>query len=355
MFISDSLADGGAQRVMSILASTAADLGADVSLVLIRQKEKIYTVSDKVKIYELKTESNKNKILSRIRQLHYLIKDSEATTLIPFLPIISLYTFIANIGVGKKIIVSERADPKVTVFAKGLSWKDRIAYAIKKMGLYRQAHWIVFQTPDAQRCYSKKVQRKSSIIPNPLNLDQLPFPFEGKREHIIVAVGRLAEEKNFSLLIHAFAEFHKIYKDYKLIIYGDGPLKKVLNAEIKSLQLESYVKLPGFVPSVDEKMYKSAMYISTSNHEGISNSMLEALGMGIPTIVTDCPIGGSKMFVTTDKNGILIPMNDKKSLVNAMKKIADDAKYASSLSQNAVQIRHDLDAITISKKWMDLI
>ena len=72
--------------------------------------------------------------------------------------------------------------------------------------------------------------------------------------------------------------------------------------QIQELGLGGSVKLPGFASNLPEEINKAAMYISTSNHEGISNSMLEALGMGIPTIVTDCPVGGSKMFVHTGDN-----------------------------------------------------
>ena len=257
------------------------------------------------------------------KYLDRVMKESAAEVVIPFLPIISLYTLIANIGLRKKVIMSERADPRAQF--NNLPWKDKIGnFFMRKCGLYSLADWMVFQTPDAQSYYSEKIQKKSSIIPNPLDTDKLPERYDGEREKRIVAAGRFSEEKNFALLIDGFATFHESFPDYTLTIYGEGALRKDYEMQIQELGLGECVKLPGFASNLPEEINKAAMYISTSNHEGISNSMLEALGMGIPTIVTDCPVGGSKMFVHTGENGILIPMNDKKALVEAMTKIVEN-------------------------------
>ena len=125
--------------------------------------------------------------------------------------------------------------------------------------------------------------------------------------------------------------------------------------QIQELGLGGSVKLPGFASNLPEEINKAAMYISTSNHEGISNSMLEALGMGIPTIVTDCPVGGSKMFVHTGDNGVLIQMENKNDLVSAMTLIATNSKYVKHISNNAIKIREQLAAPNICQKWLQLL
>lgn len=109
-------------------------------------------------------------------------------------------TLIANIGLRKKVIMSERADPRAQF--NNLPWKDKIGnFFMRKCGLYSLADWMVFQTHDAQSYYSEKIQRKSSIIPNPLDTAKLPERYAGEREKRIVAAGRFSEEKNFALLI----------------------------------------------------------------------------------------------------------------------------------------------------------
>ena len=290
IFVTGSLADGGAEKVMSILASGCAELGADVTLVVLRNKE----------------------------------------------------------------IMSERADPSAKL--SKLPWKDKIgSFLMRRCGLYGLADWMVFQTPDAQAYYSKDIQKKSSIIPNPLDVMKLPKRYEGIREKRIVAAGRFSEEKNFPLLIEAFYDFHKEFPDYTLTIYGEGTLGEQYKLKIKELNLTESVSMPGFASNLPKEINRAAIYVSTSNHEGISNSMLEALGMGVPTIVTDCPVGGARMFVHTDENGILIPMNSKESLISAMKRIVMDKDYSLSLSKKATQLRETLQAENVSKNWLDLI
>lgn len=353
IFVTGSLADGGAEKVMSILASGCAELGADVTLVVLRPKKIVYPVSDKVKIVQF-TDDGKLATIKRIKKLHRVMKESAAEVVIPFLPIISLYTMIANIGLRKKVIMSERADPRAKF--NNLPWKDKIGnFFMRKCGLYSLADWMVFQTPDAQSYYSEKIQKKSSIIPNPLDTAKLPGMYEGEREKRIVAAGRFSEEKNFALLIDGFAAFHERFPEYTLTIYGEGALRKDYEMQIQELGLEEYVKLPEFASNLPGEINKAAMYVSTSNHEGISNSMLEALGMGVPTIVTDCPVGGAKMFVHTGDNGILISMNDKKQLVEAMNEIVANRNYARRISLGAVKIRKQLDMSEISKQWLNLI
>lgn len=353
MFVTGSLADGGAEKVMSILASGCAELGANVSIVVLRDKNIVYPLSNSVKVIQFK-DSGKLVSVKRIWKLHRVLKGSEADAVIPFLPIISLYTIIANIGVGKKLIMSERADPYAKLKRK--SWKDKVGdFLMRKCGLFGLAKWVVFQTADAKAFYGNGIQRKSCIIPNPLDITRLPLRYTEIRDKRIVAAGRFSEEKNFPLLINGFAKFHSNHQDYRLVIYGDGGLRSVFLEQIKALHVEDFVSLPGFVSNLPEQMNKAAMYVSTSNHEGISNVMLEALGMGVPTIVTDCPIGGARMFVNNNVNGLLIPMNDEAQLINALNKIADEPEFANELSTSSIRIREELRADNICKRWLELV
>lgn len=358
IFVTSSLTDGGAEKVMSILASQCAELGAEVTLVALRDKKHIYPISNKVNFIQLKSQHSNliMKIIERCINLRQIFKQSDANTIISFLPINILYTMICKFGLNKKLIISERGNPNISIFSPKFSLKDKIGVLIfRTMRIYNFADWIVFQTKDAQACYSKRAQKKSSIIVNPLDTSNLPSRFEGERKKLIVAAGRLSEEKNFSMLIEGFYEFNKIHPEYKLIIYGEGKLRDELQSKIIEKDLKESISMPGFTDNLAYKINDVTMYISTSNHEGISNSMIEALGMGIPTIATDCPIGGSRMFVHTDKTGILIPMNDKESLVAAMIKIVSDSVYREKISLGAESIREHLSEKEICLKWLELV
>ena len=157
------------------------------------------------------------------------------------------------------------------------------------------------------------------------------------------------------MLIDAFKEVSTKYNDYKLYIYGEGPLRKHLEDKIKKYDLENKVFMPGYVDNVNELMNDAKVYISTSNYEGISNSMLEALAMGIPTICTDCPVGGAAMFIKDHKNGILIPVGNKETLVESMEEIIEMKDLENELSKNSVVIKEELNIQKIFKKWEELI
>ena len=136
-------------------------------------------------------------------------------------------------------------------------------------------------------------------------------------------------------------------------IYGEGPLKNELQDKINNYHLNESVFLKGYVDDVDEKMRIASIYVSSSDFEGISNSMLEALAMGIPSICTDCPVGGARLMIKNNVNGILISVGDKEKLVSAMKKITGDENFAQKLSDNAIKISEKYSVEKIAKMWID--
>ena len=97
------------------------------------------------------------------------------------------------------------------------------------------------------------------------------------------------------------------------------------------------------------------MYINSSDYEGMSNAMLEAMAIGMPCICTDCPIGGASSVIVDGENGLLVPVGDSEALCNAMIKVAENPDISMKLSKNASEIREELSLETISKKWMELL
>ena len=97
----------------------------------------------------------------------------------------------------------------------------------------------------------------------------------------------------------------------------------------------------GFSDRVQEEIRKAAIYVMCSNYEGISNSLMEAMALGIPVIATDCPIGGSRMYIENERNGLLVPVGEVDSLVQAMKRIAEDADFAGKLGLEGKKVREN--------------
>ena len=102
-----------------------------------------------------------------------------------------------------------------------------------------------------------------------------------------------------------------------------------------------------------EEIRDSAMFVLSSNYEGISNSMIEALAMGVPVISTDCPVGGSAAYIQNEVSGILTPVGDQKALAQAMSRVADDPDWAERLGQNAIKIKETYSLSRIAHRFLE--
>lgn len=155
--------------------------------------------------------------------------------------------------------------------------------------------------------------------------------------------------------IEAFTKLHEDHPDYVFDIYGEGKLYGELASLIESKGLGENVWLHGFEERIHEKMNKATMFVSTSDFEGVSNSMLEAIALGVPSIVTDCPVGGAREVVQDNINGLLVPVGDVDACYHAMKRIIEEPRLAESLSAEAVIIRERLTMDVIAQRWIDLM
>ena len=349
LFVNSSLTSGGSERVMTLLANEFANKGYDVDMVLLYKYEKdTYEVDSKINVIRF-LYNDKIKIIKKIKQLSKLrkvLKKNRYDYVFSFMLSINILTLLASLGLKNKIIISERCNPYIS--------HGFIKETLSKI-LYKKAYKIVFQTEYAMNYYNEKIRALSVVIPNPIDSKILPDVCKGKREKRIVGVGRLSNQKNFKLLISGFTTFVEEFKDYKLEIYGEGELLEELKKYAKECGITDKVIFKGYVNNVLEKIKDAAMYISTSNFEGISNSMLEALAMGIPSICTDCPVGGAQLIIKNNTNGILIPVGGEKELVESMKLLAKDSKLCEKLSKNAIKVRKDYSIETIAKKWENIL
>ena len=206
----------------------------------------------------------------------------------------------------------------------------------------------------AKNYFKKSIKNKGFVIENPIPTN-LPKPYTGERKKRICCIGRLVEQKNFHLMINAFNKINEKHKEFVLEIYGEGPLELSLKKQVNELDLNDYVIFRGFSKNIYSDVIDSYAYVSTSNYEGISNTMIEAISMGIPTICTDCPIGGARQMIINDINGILVPVNDEKSLVDALLKLIDDPLFAKKLSDNYYILYEKYSIDIIGNKWIKLL
>ena len=133
---------------------------------------------------------------------------------------------------------------------------------------------------------------------------------------ILIAIGRMTKQKNYSFLIKNFKKITLKYTDIKLIIIGDGEEKSYLKNLIKELDIINKVKLIDYESNIYKYLKKSNYYISTSIWEGSSLAMVDAAYIGIPILCSDCP-SGRKEFIGKNERGFLYKQNDSEDFLNS--------------------------------------
>ena len=390
------MSGGGAERVMLLLANWLAENGNSVTLILTSQllrDIKEYTINPKVTLLSLKEmqgdgsyissslvksydrsgrigyklakithkkPSDKavfNKYISKysseLNAFDYFISARKSARIVAFLDNpIHFSLLMKEKYPGLRLIISERNDPKLhdSSLSSGLF--------IRKY--YHYADRIVFQSTGAKEYYSKDIQNKGVIIPNPIT-QSLPEPYLGLRKKKIVNFCRISHQKNLPLLIDAYAKFYKKHHDYSLGIIGDAgneegkEVFRKINDMIQSYGLSQTITIKPFDPNLHNAIKDYAMFVSSSDYEGMSNSMLEAMAIGLPTICTDCPAGGAREIIRDHENGLLVPVKDADALCKAMCEVAENASLSDNLSKNGAKLRDTLSIERIMNEWWKVI
>lgn len=346
VFVHPSLMGGGAERVSLALASYFVAQGVRFTYLLTKSNVIEYNVPQGVEVCS-EFASASLKPLDQIKLIRRFISERPNAKVISFLPHQNMYTLIATIGLPNRVVVSVRNDPRFD-FAD-----NKILPFIRNM-LYRRSDAIVFQTKCQASLMPRYLWVNSKIILNPIS-SELPEPYSGPRRKVIVTSGRLEPQKNHSMTIRAFAHFHKKHPDYKLEIFGQGSLQSELESLVQELDLGDSIKFMGFSSDALTHIRTASAFVMSSRFEGLSNSMLEALCMGVPTICTKCGGGGAEAVIQNGKNGILVDIDDDMAETAAFNKIVEDQTYSNQLSNNALMLRQSLSLETIGNEWTDLI
>ena len=107
----------------------------------------------------------------------------------------------------------------------------------------------------------------------------------------------------------------------------------------------------GSVTDVAERIANAKVFALTSNTEGMPNSLMEAMALGLPVVSTDCPCGGPAMLIEQGENGLLVPVGDSDALAEAFRKILSDEEFAGKLGRKAYEITKRLNPDTVNSEW----
>ncbi|MDR0220577.1 MAG: glycosyltransferase [Lachnospiraceae bacterium] len=349
IFVIGSLIGGGSERVVSILANRFVKQGIKVMIMMIGGNEVAYALDERVKVLRLSGRSGGSlrKRLTRLRRMRRVFKAYPTAVVIPFGAEYCFFAVPAALFLPNRLVIAERNDPAICPHPR-----------LRNI-LLRRAARLVFQNKAARACYPKHLQKKGVIIANPLNEEVASLSHDAskprKATSEIVAVSRLEAQKNYPLLLKAFAIFSQTHPAYTLTVYGKGSLGEELQTQAVELGLADKVTFAGFHKDITARIKNSAMYVLSSDYEGLPNALLEAMALGLPVIATDCPIGGCRELLRDGENGLLVPPGDAEALAVAMSRHAEDPAAAAAMGREALKVRELYAADRIVAEWLEVL
>jgi len=188
-----------------------------------------------------------------------------------------------------------------------------------------------------------------NVIYNPIILSLIAEKIQEKVEHpwlkektcpVIVAIGSLSQQKDFPLLLDAFARIRK-HRQLKIIILGEGEDREKLEVRREELHLGGDVDLPGYVANPFVYLRHADLYVLSSRWEGFPNTLLEALACGTPVVATDCPSGPAEML-ENGRYGRLVTVGDEVALAQAIQETLENPHSAQLLMQRASEFSVDV-------------
>lgn len=340
---------GGAEKSMIKVANALSEKGFRVAIVTFDVNNQKFEINPNVRLYFVETFATHGliRVFERFRKAALLLSQINVNLVISFWFQLSIIFFFLSFRFHYKIYYSERGDPT----DKEYSGLNRLIRTV----CFPFMNGFIFQTKGAQLCFSKRIQLKSVVIPNPVYIGYNNYSLPEERKKVIVSVGRLHGQKNFQLLINAFSRIATLHHSYMLHIYGEGPLKDFLLQLVYSLNLQDRIVFKGSVSNIYDCIVDNSIFILPSLFEGMPNALMEAMALGIPSLSADCPPGGPAELIKDGYNGFLFKNNDEEDLVCKLEYMLSHLQEMDLIGIRAKDICNTHSEEIVMEKWADFV
>lgn len=349
---------GGAERVMSTLASYWADHGHDVTLITFwSASSDAYPLSPRIKRIALglgnQSATRRQSLTAnwqRARALRRTLRSACPQAVISFMDTTNMITLLATRGLGVPVIVSERTHPAHHAIGAMRNCARR--------RLYPLAEAVVAPSNGVGDWLAGFLRREAvHVIPNPVRparggAGRKPADRSGDR--VVVAMGRLDAAKQIDYLLRAFALCRPHHTDWCLAVMGDGPERRNLETLAAELGIADKVRWMGMVAEPTEVLNHADLFVMSSRYEGFPNALLEAMACGLASVSFDCPSGPGEI-IRHGIDGFLIPPQDLEGLAAAMGTLMGDETLRKRLASRASEVGDRFSLQSVGRAWEQVI
>ncbi len=354
----NSLAVGGAERVLLKLASNWHEQGHDVMVVTQTPvAEDQLPVPAGVQRASTQTGGVSGHWLralvrnaERSRRLRAVLQEWKPDRIISFLPTANVVALLAARGLGIPVIVGERMFPAFL----GLGWLQRFA----RDRQYPKAAVVVVQTEESASWYRQALALANLVvIPNGISLpleDQKPIIEPDQQlpsaARVVLCIGRMAEPKRPEDAVRAFAAAFADDPAWHLVLIGDGDKQPYVKALIASTSLAGRIHWIPRAGNVATWYRRAQMCVSVSGAEGFPSVLLESMAMGCVPIAYDCSTGPREV-IRDGINGFLVPVGDVSSLSERMRRLGTDDVLRERLARSAQDVIDSHSDAAFFSRW----
>ncbi len=280
--------------------------------------------------------------------LRRALKLIESPVVVSFGTAINIITLRACEGMGRRVIISERNDPRrLARFGLwDLMWRKH----------YRSADLVTANTRGALLDMGGYVEpEKLAFVPNPLVFENGNGNGAGvSSTPFLLTVGRLVWDKAHDVLLDAFALVGDEMGEWRLVVVGDGRMREALKSQATNLGISKRVDWHGLVREPHVLYGSASIFAMPSRVEGMPNALLEAMSCGLPVVVSDGAPGPLEL-VENEVTGLVVPVNDAGALAAALRRLADDPQLCSRLGNAARERVAEYELPRAIAQWESVI
>jgi glycosyltransferase involved in cell wall biosynthesis len=350
-----SLTSGGAERVLTTMANFWAAAGRDITVITMTGEDDrpFFPLADQVRRIALDTASASGSParavvnnLRRLRRLKLAIVDTRPDVVISFLDTTNVRTLLAARNLRVPVIVTEHTDP-------ALKRLHPVWHRLRLL-TYPQASRVVVLSESSKCYFPAGIRRITEIIPNPVRIEPAEGEIVRPHRRQIVALGRLAPEKGFDMVIDAFASIAPKFPEWELVIWGEGTERSALTRQRDRLDLTDRIRLPGRTCAPHHELRRADLFALSSRREGFPMALAEALACGVPAVAFDLPSGPRDM-IRPGIDGLLVPPGDIGALAMAMADLMADPARRGEMARQAPHILERYGVARVMAIWDELL